>query len=168
MNLFVFINFILPLTEPNFPELSCTLQHAPFCPHYTEISHHASVWCNSNIKEDERTNDVHGQRQLKRTTLNISHHMLIRSGCKCIILMLTYDRAELTSLLIFFTDFHSGDLLTAAASVWKIYNRKKSLRILFRSSFESRVLNEHVKGDEKFVKKSIRSKKCGMTTAQHL
>lgn len=77
----------------HFPELSCTLQHAPFCPHYTEISHHASVWCNfrfDSFSASRKRNEERWQCSWSET-IDEPHHMLIRFACKCIFFNIPRD-----------------------------------------------------------------------------
>lgn len=64
------------------------------CPHYTEISHHASVWCNfrfdSFFSASRKKND--GNACSWSETIDEPHHMLIRFACKCIIFKHTQRR----------------------------------------------------------------------------
>lgn len=54
----------LPLMEAQLPRIIIMyFTTCSFCPHYTEISHHASVWCNFGCSPNGK--NVHGQRQLK-------------------------------------------------------------------------------------------------------
>lgn len=152
--MFIKCSFLSPFwKQPQLPRIIISLTACSFVLIKQKFSHHASVWCNfrflffastwRNSAVSETIDEPHW-----------THHMLIRSGCKC-----HYSDQRWT---IAHGKFRLSNAslrqFSAAAFVWKIYNRKKSQKFFFQlSSTLLFVPNEQ----EEFVKMSIRRQKCG-------
>lgn len=86
----VFLWWKQPYTSQNYHVLYNMLL---LCPHYTEISHHASVWCNfrfDSFSASRKRNEERWQCSWSET-IDEPHHMLIRFACKCIFFNIPRD-----------------------------------------------------------------------------